>query len=270
MKVVYVGDCGVDNYSGKLYPGGCALNVAFYANQAGLNIDLISCLGDDEAAKIPFSICQKIGLTTDYIHILSGDTPKQKIQVLANGEKKFIGYYPGVLNDFNLNKEDISFVNQHDVVATLFYNQISHLFQQVTSLNFPGTKIIDFMDGADFNKDINFVKKYINQWDIGFFGLSAEDSSLIKDLIQLAKNNSKLIVITLGSGGSLAVFQAKIYKQKFKPIKPIDTTGCGDAYLAGFLANWLKDKDIQAAMKFGSELAATAAKHLGAINPKMG
>lgn len=265
MKVVYVGDCGVDDYNGKLYPGGCALNVAYYTNQAGLKIDLVSCLGNDKNSNIPLNVVKKIHLDTIYIHSLEGETPKQKIQVLTNGEKKFVGYYPGVLSDFKLNEDDLNFINQHDVLVTLFYSQISHLFEQVTNLNFPGTKIVDFMDGADFNKDINFVKKYIKQWDIGFFGLSGRDSSLIKDLIQLAKNNSKLIIITLGSSGSLAVCQAKIYKQKSKPIKVIDTTGCGDAYLGGFLASWLENKNIKQAMDTGADLAAKCAIHLGSI-----
>ncbi|KKS80031.1 MAG: Fructoselysine kinase, partial [Candidatus Beckwithbacteria bacterium GW2011_GWA2_43_10] len=199
MKTVYVGDCGVDDYSGKLYPGGCALNVAFYANQAGLNIDLVSCLGNDEAAKIPLSVCQKIGLTTDYIHILPGDTPKQKIKVLPSGEKKFIGYYPGVLSDFKLSKKDIDFIWQHEVLITLYYTQISRLFNQLTKIKFPGLKVVDFMDGNDFNHDINFIKKYAYWWDLAFIGLSEKDKRLIQDLLKLAKNMSKTVVITLGS-----------------------------------------------------------------------
>lgn len=266
MKVVYVGDCGVDDYSGKLYPGGCALNVAFYANQAGLKIDLVSCLGNDKNSSIILNVAKKIQLDVNYIHGLKGKTTKQKIQVLPNGEKKFIGYYPGVLNNFKLGQNDVNFIFKHDVLITIFYSQISHLFQQVTSLNFPGTKIVDFMDGTDFDKDINFVKKYADWWNIGFFGLSGKDNLLIKDLIQLAKEMNKVVVITLGSQGSLAIWQAKIYKQKLKPVKAVDTTGCGDAYLAGFLTSWLNIKNINQAMNQGTNLAAKCATHLGSIH----
>ncbi|MDZ7587497.1 MAG: PfkB family carbohydrate kinase, partial [Patescibacteria group bacterium] len=100
MKVVYVGDCGVDDYNGKLYPGGCALNTAYYANQAGLKIDLVSCVGNDKNSQIPLKI-------NSQIHQLMGKTPKQKIKVLPSGEKKFVGYYPGVLSEFNLSQKDI-------------------------------------------------------------------------------------------------------------------------------------------------------------------
>lgn len=269
MKTVYVGDIGVDDYSGQLYPGGCALNVAFYAKKSGLDIDLVSCVGSDKASQIPRNVVKKLKLDDNHIHELPGETPQQKIQVLPSGEKKFIGYFPGVLNDFKLNQKDIDFINKHDVLITLFYSQISQLFEQVTKIKFSGLKVVDFMDANDFGKDINFVKKYSHWWDIGFFGLSGNDSLFIQQLMQLAKNLSKTVVITLGSGGSLAVAQNKIFKVNTKPIQAVDTTGCGDAYLAGFLTDWLMTKDTKTAMKAASLLSGQVAKYQGAINPKM-
>ena len=267
MKVVYVGDCGVDDYSGKLYPGGCGLNVAYYANQAGLKIDLVSCIGNDENGNVPLDIVKKMQLDISYIHRLNGKTSKQSISVLPDGEKKFITYDPGVISGFRLNQGDIKFIKEHDILLTIYYSQISHLFNEVMGINFSGTKIIDFMDGKDFRKDINFVKKYVNWWDIGFFGLSYQDKAFINGLIQLAKDLKKKVVITLGSQGSLIVWNKKIFRQKVKPIAAVDTTGCGDAYLGGFLAEWFKSRNIRPAMTIGKELADKCASHLGSIEP---
>ena len=123
------------------------------------------------------------------------------------------------------------------------------------------------MDGKDFKKDINFVKRYASWWDIGFFGLTFTDKILINDLILLAKDTHKNIVITLGSQGSLAVWNKKIYRQKLKPFKVVDTTGCGDAYLAGFLSSWLVNKKIKQAMNLGQIMAEKCASQLGSIEP---
>ena len=267
MKVVYVGDCGVDDYSGKLYPGGCGLNVVYYSNQAGLKIDLVSCVGNDENGNIPLDIVKKMELDVSHIHRLNGVTPKQLIRILPDGEKKFISYDPGVISGFRLNREDIKFIKEHDILLTIYYSQIRHLFNEVVGINFSGTKIIDFMDGKDFKKDINFVKKYADWWDIGFFGLSFTDKIFINDLILLAKNKKKKIVITLGSVGSLVIWENKIFRQKMKPLKVVDTTGCGDAYLGGFLAEWFKSRNIRPAMTIGKELADKCASHLGSIEP---
>ena len=265
MKVVYVGDCGVDDYDGRLYPGGCGLNVSYYANLSGLKIDLVSCIGNDKYGKIPLDIAKKNKLNISYIHSLNGDTPRQLIKVLPSGEKKFIAYNPGVLSDFKLSQKDKEFILSHKILITIYYSQINHLFQEVTGINFSGTKIIDFMDGKDFRKDINFVKKYIDWWDIGFFGLSFEDKIFINDLIFLAKDKKKKIVITLGSGGSLAIWENKIFRKKLKSFAVVDTTGCGDAYLAGFLSSWLVNKNVDQAMNLGQVMAEKCALHMGSI-----
>jgi len=265
MKVVYVGDCGVDDYEGKLYPGGCGLNVSYYANLSGLKIDLVSCIGNDKYGKIPLDAAKKNELNISNIHRLNGETPRQSIKVLPNGEKKFIVYNPGVLSGFKLSQKDRKFILSHDILITIYYSQINHLFREVTGINFSGTKIIDFMDGKDFRKDINFVKKYIDWWDIGFFGLSFEDKIFINDLIFLAKDKKKKIVITLGSGGSLAIWENKIFRKKLKSFAVVDTTGCGDAYLAGFLSSWLVNKNVDQAMNLGQVMAEKCALHMGSI-----
>lgn len=267
MKVVYVGDCGVDDYNGKLYPGGCGLNVAYYASQAGLKIDLVSCVGNEESGNIPLDIVKKIKLDISHIHRLNGVTPKQLIRILPGGEKKFVGYNPGVINDFRLNRKDIKFIKGHDILITIYYSQISHVFNEVMGINFSGTKIIDFMDGKDFKKNINFVRKYADWWDIGFFGLTYTDKIFINDLILLAKDKKKKIVITLGSQGSMVIWENKIFRQKAKPFAVIDTTGCGDAYLAGFLSSWMANKKIKQAMGLGQFMAKQCALHLGSIEP---
>ena len=269
MKRVYVGDVGVDEYTGQLLPGGCALNTAFHGKKLGLSVDLVSCLGNDEAAKIPLTICQKINLSADHISILPGQTPKQKIQILPNGEKNFISYLPGVLRDFSLEKHDIDFIKEHDALITVYFDQIKNLFNQLIKINFPGLKIIDFMNGSDFQHNLSFVIDSSHWWDVGFFGLSDKDEKFIVDLIKLSQKSQKLILVTLGSKGSLVSIKGKIYWQKAKFVKNIiDTSGCGDAYLASFLSGILNGNDILAAMKKASTYSSKIAGHLGSIKLK--
>lgn len=264
-KVAYVGDVGVDDYGGVLYPGGCGLNVAYYAKKAGFTIDLISCVGTDEDGQLPLHVAQKNELGIGHVHTIPGKTPRQKIHVLTNGERKFVQYFPGVLSNFNLSNSDIDVITQHEVLMTLHYSQIHHLFEQVAHIPFNGLRVVDFMDGNDFNRDINFVKRYLHQWDIGFFGLSVDDQLFIEDLIQLSRKMKKLVVITLGAEGSLAYWRGNMYEQESKIVKAVDTTGCGDAYLAGFLVDWLKSRDVHRAMNEGASLAAECATHFGSI-----
>ncbi|MFN4213084.1 MAG: carbohydrate kinase family protein, partial [Microgenomates group bacterium] len=65
--------------------------------------------------------------------------------------------------------------------------------------------------------------------------------------------------------GSYAYYQGKVYHQKAYPIKKIvDTTGAGDGYTAGFIAEYFRSKDIKKAMANGAKYAAKILGKIGA------
>lgn len=75
----------------------------------------------------------------------------------------------------------------------------------------------------------------------------------------------KVTIITDAEKGSYGYFDGKNYFQEaISPKKIIDTTGCGDGYTAGFIANYLKTKDIKSSMKKGAEYAAEILSKIGA------
>jgi sugar/nucleoside kinase (ribokinase family) len=46
--------------------------------------------------------------------------------------------------------------------------------------------------------------------------------------------------------------------------KPVDTTGAGDAFIAGFVAGWLKGYDIPSCAAIGSAQSYSVLKAVGA------
>lgn len=84
-------------------------------------------------------------------------------------------------------------------------------------------------------------------------------------LQELYKLNSKIVIITDGIRGSFAFDGGKAYFEASSGEIPIEKTGAGDAYESGFLAQYLKTGDIQAAMRNGTENAASVIKFVGAV-----
>jgi sugar/nucleoside kinase (ribokinase family) len=63
-------------------------------------------------------------------------------------------------------------------------------------------------------------------------------------------------IVTLGSRGSLVSAQGRTYRiPAFKPAELVDTTGCGDTYLAGYLIRRLEGGDPEDCGRFGAALA---------------
>jgi sugar/nucleoside kinase (ribokinase family) len=74
----------------------------------------------------------------------------------------------------------------------------------------------------------------------------------------------KEVIGTLGSSGSV-IFDGKTYYKipSYEPPEIIDTTGCGDTYMAGYLYQRLLGKDIEEAGRFGAAMATLKIQHLG-------
>jgi sugar/nucleoside kinase (ribokinase family) len=90
---------------------------------------------------------------------------------------------------------------------------------------------------------------------IDFFHLDLEPEILKK----------RIVVITDAEKGSYGYQNGKFYFQEaIKPEKIVDTTGAGDGYTAGFIADYLKNKDIASAMKNGALYAVKILQKLGA------
>ncbi len=83
--------------------------------------------------------------------------------------------------------------------------------------------------------------------------------------INLPYLKERIVIITDAEKGSYGYFKnEKYFQEAVKPKKIVDTTGCGDGYTAGFIANYLKTKDIKSSMKRGAEYASEILAKIGA------
>ena len=83
--------------------------------------------------------------------------------------------------------------------------------------------------------------------------------------ITLPYLREKILVITDAEKGSYGYFKdQKYFQEAIKPEKIVDTTGGGDAYTAGFIAEYLKTKSIKSSMESGAKYAAEKLGKIGA------
>ena len=76
------------------------------------------------------------------------------------------------------------------------------------------------------------------------------------------------VIITLGSKGSLIFTEGTFYQiPAFKPTAVVDATGCGDTYMAGYLAKRVEGAPVEEAGEFG---AAMATLKIGSFGPFSG
>ncbi|MEV0164494.1 carbohydrate kinase family protein [Nonomuraea fuscirosea] len=71
------------------------------------------------------------------------------------------------------------------------------------------------------------------------------------------------VLVTQGEAGSLVVTEDGVRQVPALKTDVADTTGCGDAYCAGFVTGLLHDQDVLTAARWGTAAAARVATGLG-------
>jgi fructokinase len=85
------------------------------------------------------------------------------------------------------------------------------------------------------------------------------------DSINQLKEFDKLVVITRGNKGSLAIKNNKVINcESIKVDKVLDLTGAGDLFAAGFLKEYLDKSDIKKCLTVGSIAASKIIQKIGA------
>ena len=113
---------------------------------------------------------------------------------------------------------------------------------------------------------LNIVK---NELDITFAN-EQEIKSLINaknfdEVITFGKELKKLLVITRGSKGSVAIKGNKIFEcESQKNLKIIDLTGAGDLFAAGFLHSYINNDNINECLEKGTEMSVQIIQRIGA------
>jgi len=115
----------------------------------------------------------------------------------------------------------------------------------------------------------NFLELVQNKLDI-IFANEQEIRSLInaksfEDVTEFGKQLGKLLVITRGEKGSVAIKNQEVVECKSKSnLKIVDLTGAGDLFAAGFLHGFINDISIKECLEKGTEMSSKIIQKVGA------
>tara|TARA_X000000368_G_C23016588_1_gene706002 strand:+ start:605 stop:1531 length:927 start_codon:yes stop_codon:yes gene_type:complete len=87
----------------------------------------------------------------------------------------------------------------------------------------------------------------------------------LKEVIEFAKKTNKLIVITRGENGAIAIQNDKVVECSVeKNLQVRDLTGAGDLFAAGFLHGYVNKLPLNESLKKGTELSSKIIQQIGA------
>jgi len=87
----------------------------------------------------------------------------------------------------------------------------------------------------------------------------------INEIVQFAKKVKKLMVITRGENGAIAIQNGKVEECVAKKnLKIRDLTGAGDLFAAGFLHGYVNKLSLKESLEKGTEISAKVIQQVGA------
>ena len=115
----------------------------------------------------------------------------------------------------------------------------------------------------------HFLELVKNKLDITFANeqeiMSLIDVKNFDDVINFAKETKKLLVITRGEKGAVAINTNEIVEcSAIKNLKVKDLTGAGDLFAGGFLHGQINGKSISESLEKGTEMSSKIIQIIGA------
>lgn len=261
--------------------GGAPFNLAVSAKRSGAKVAFLGRVGDDPVGKFVIKQARKANL--DKLDIQTDKERNTTIAfvTLSGGERDFAFYRRGTADYFidveNLNLNGFSIVHLGSLM--LSEREGACLAEKILKKVKSAGKLLSFdvnfrMDlYPDFASAKRAYAPFIDGADIVKF---SEDELYaytgVEDTDKAAKSllkDGKLILVTLGGEGSAYYFGNSSGTVATEKVKPVDTTGAGDAFFGAFIANIenkeLNTQNIVSALKAGNAAGAAATQYMGAV-----
>ena len=115
----------------------------------------------------------------------------------------------------------------------------------------------------------NFLELVKNKLDITFANeqeiMSLINAKKFEEVVEFSKKTNKLIVITRGAKGAIAIKHNEVVEcVSKKNLKIIDLTGAGDLFAGGFLHGLINNKSIKESLEIGTEMSSKIIQIIGA------
>jgi fructoselysine 6-kinase len=259
-----LGPLSLDVYLGRdlVLPGGGALNMAWWWRRAGVPFELFSRVGDDRP-DVFRSFLARHGIPVTPSLVGPGASCSIDIEIRPDRQPHMDNFVEGVWADYRLTPEEEARVRAG---RRLHLVLVEGAIRELERLHAAGA-----LDGREVSADFLGFRHYtverfaetMRTVDVAFVGWpGAPDDADVARIRAIAHGLGRLTVVTFGAQGVWAFDGRPGGADAFVPTRAVPvrgtTVGCGDAFVAGFLAAWRETPDVRRAIDAGAEPGAEA------------
>jgi len=258
--------------------GGAAGNVAAWLTRTDACSTIVSHVGDDPAGAAIVAEFDALGVSHGDL-VIPGETSGVVVVLVDSSGERTMFPDKGANSRLtvaalpDLGTFQAVYISGYALLNPLARDGVLAMIEKIKANGLP-----IYFDPASVGAMKDVTDKELHNWfsmmDVLF--LNEEESIYLTGSVDIERaldymlDFSQVVVIKRGSAGAIAKvrgFDSISVPAIAKSI--VDTTGAGDSFAAGFIASFLQNHDLTAALQAGSELAAGCVAIVGA-RPRVG
>lgn len=247
-STVLLGPASLDRYVDgdghvvAVLPGGGALNMAYHWAQAGFPATFLSRVGDDHPGLFrDFMVHHGIPFLPGSL-VARGPSASIDIEIRPDRQPWMDHFVEGVWATLALTAEEEAALagarHLHAVLVDVVAAEVHRLGER-GSLDHLDVAV-DFLSFRHY--DLDRFAATLRHVDLAFVGWPGDpDDAVVQGIARHVLHAGRRAVVTFGAHGVLAV-DGPSARRWFVPVEAVEvrgtTVGCGDAFIAAFLAAW--------------------------------
>ena len=257
QEIACIGDNCIDRFLPPVddcLVGGNAVNVAVQLALLERRLHYFGAVGDDAAGAAVSSALAAQGVGIERLRMMTGQrTAFTDIEISEDGERTFAFEEFGACATYVPSAGDLGRLRLMRHVHIGWLNGVGDVKRALA-----GSGVTLSQDLTVNNSPENLSPAGL---DIAF--CSAEPDEADAAAARLIAGGARLAVVTLGASGSMVSDGRTTFIAAAPPVTPEDTTGAGDAFIAGFIHAYLAGMTLEQALALGTGRAAVACLHRG-------
>ena len=254
----------------RLTLGSSSAITACGAARLGLTVSFVGVVGDDALGRFVLDALAARGVDTSACRVAPARATGASV-ILGNGSDRAILTAIGTIADTRASDVPDALLARarHVHVGSLF-------LQPGLAVDVPALFAAARANGATTSLDPNWDPS--ETWDGGFAAALAETDVVLPnqaEAIRLAgtagveraalrlAGERRIAVVKRGSAGAIAAVGGTIHRAGTRTVVPVDTTGAGDSFDAGFLAARLDGRSVDDALAYAVACGSLSTRAAG-------